>query len=559
MHPSPDYFFRYFYIQISGFMKWAFLVIAIIVCSKQSFGQAKMRKLPNPINHPAINVSAPYISMDGNSMAFISDYAEDNALTLNYTTKDGVNWKEPVALPKVVNSKLNFIRGFALSADGKTLYLTNQKFGGLGGFDILISELKGAIWSDPINPGTPVNSKLHDGCPSMSIDGTTLYFMRCEKMDLNKAENCKLMQVKKKPNGQWDEPIELPAAINTGNSQTPRIMGDSETLIFASNKFSGNKGGMDLYITRLNGAQWSTPVALDFANTANDDQYVSASSLGRYLVKDAQGQKKSELIELLFPADLKPKGLMKVEGKITGLENPASAYISLFNQKDQSRVYNGRPLKDGTFVVYMKEGGVYDLSVEPEQDNYTFYSKEFNVMMGEKLSALEKIIVNLKKISAGDEIELPGISFKPYGKALAPNATQELRRLVRLIKGNAAYKFNVDVTLLGLQQDSLQSNPDLTEIQVDSTHLEVPYTVESTTTSVDSLATAADSVITATRDSVVVKVTYHNNRTEQQVNSLKTYLISQGVAEGNITCSFKAIVEAMSENRKTKVKVTVRQ
>lgn len=538
-------------------MRRAFLFIAIIICCKQSFGQAKMRKLPSPINHPAINVSSPFVSMDGNSMILISDYAEDNVLTMNYAIKDGVNWKEPVALPKVVNSKLNFLKGFAISADGKTLYLTNQKFGGIGGYDILISELKGTIWSEPMNPGTPLNSKLHDGCPSASVDGSALYFMRCEKMDMNKAENCKLMVVKKKPTGQWEEPVELPAIINTGNSQTPRIMGDSETLIFSSNKFAGGKGGMDLYMTRLIGTQWSMPVALNFANTAGDDQYVSASSLGRYLLKDAPGPKRSEIIELLFPADVKPKGLMKVEGKMAGLENLSSAYVSVFNQKDQSRVYNGRPGKDGSFVVYLKEGGVYDLSIEPEQDNFTFYSKEFDVI-GEKLSALEKINVTLKQVSTGDEIELPGISFKPYSKTIAPSATQELRRLVRLIKGNPSYKFNVDVTLIGLQQDSVQSNSDLTEIQADTTRIPVTYTIPNPTPA-DSLSASMDSVITATRDSVVVKVTYHNNRTEQQSESIRNYLISQGVATGNLSVSFKAIVEALPENRKTVIKVRVKQ
>ena len=91
----------------------------------------------------------------------------------------------------------------------------------------------------------------------------------------------------------------------------------------------------------------------------------------------------------------------------------------------------------------------------------------------------------------------------PYGKALASSATQELRRLVRLMKGNPSFKFNVDVTLLGLQQDSLQSNPDLTEIQVDSTHVQVTYTVvDSTATVVDSLTTKMSAPITATRDSV---------------------------------------------------------
>lgn len=540
-------------------MRPGFLFIAILIWYQPSFGQAKTRKFPSPVNHPAINVSTPFISLDGNSMIFIADNGEDNMLTINYTSKDGVNWKEPIAMSRTVNNaKLNFLKGFALNADGKIMYLTNQKAGGIGGFDILISELKGAIWSDPVNPGTPINSKLHDGCPSVVVDGNTLYFMRCEKMDINNAENCKLMVVKKRPTGQWEEPVELPASINTGNSQNPRIMGDSETLIFSSNKFSGNKGGMDLYMTRLTGTQWSAPVALDFANTATDDQYVSASSLSRYLIRDAPGQRKSEIIEILFPPDQKPKGLMKVEGKIVGLENLTSAYISVFNQKDQSRVYNGRPLADGSFVVYMKEGVVYDLSVEPEQDNFTFYSKQFNVT-GEKLSALEKISVNLKKVSIGDEIELPGLSFNPYKKTISSSSTQELRRLTRLIKGNSSYKFNIDVTLMGLQRDSLQSNPDLTEMQRDTSHIQVTYTIDSITTSVDSVTTKIDSMITATRDSLVVKVTYHNDRTKQQSQAIRTYLISQGIAEGNLSITFKAIMESVTENRKTKVKVTVRQ
>ena len=249
---------------------------------------------------------------------------------------------------------------------------------------------------------------------------------------------------------------------------------------------------------------------------------------------------------------------MKVEGRIAGLENPSSAYISVFNQKDQSRVYNGRPLADGSFVVYMKEGTVYDLSIEPEQDNYTFYSKQFDVT-GEKLFALEKINVNLKKLSAGDEIELPGLTFNPLTKNISSGSTQDLRRLVRLIKGSPSYKFNIDVTLLGLQQDSLKSNPDLTEIKTDTTHIPVTYTVPTVDTAKDSLTTTSDSVKTARRDSIVVKVTYHNNRTEQQSESIKTYLISQGILQSHLTTSFKAIVEAVPEDRKIKVKLTVRQ
>jgi hypothetical protein len=538
-------------------MRLALILVAILAWYQPAFGQAKTRKFPNPVNHPAINVSTPFISMDDNSMIFIADNGEDNMLTVNYTTKDGVNWKQPVAMSRTVNNqKLNFIKGFALSADGKTMYLTSLKAGGIGGFDILISELKGTIWSEPINPGKPINSSLHDGCPSVSIDGNTLYFMRCEKMDNNKAENCKIMVAKKRSTGQWEEPVELPATINTGNSQVPRIMGDGEALIFSSNKFAGNKGGMDLYMARLKGSQWTAPVALDFANTATDDQFVSASALSRYLIRDTKGSKKSEIVELLFPTDQKPKGLMKVEGKITGLENLTSAYISLFNLKDQSRVFNGRPLVDGSFVVYMKEGENYDLSVEPEQDNYTFFSKQFNVT-GEKLSALEKVNINLKKVSVGDEIELSGLSFKPYSTDISSTSTQELRRLVRLVKGNSSYKFNIDVTLIGWQQDSVQSNADLTEIKLDTTHTLVPYTDATTSKAMDSGTSRRDSLIIATRDSIFVKTTYHNDRTQRQSQAVKTYLLSQGVTAGNVSTTSRAVAEAVIENRKTKVKVTV--
>ncbi len=232
-----------------------------------SMGQAKLRKMPANINHPPINNYAPYISLDGNSMVYIADVAEDNALTMSYTVRDGVSWREPVAMPKVVNTRLNFLRGFALSPDGKTLYLSNNRGNGLGGFDLYSSQFNGTTWSEPVNIGLPINSKSNESCPSISVDGNTMYFTRCDKMDYQKAEGCHIFVVTKKANGLWDNPIELPAAINTGNSQTPRIMGDSESLIFSSDKFPGNKGGMDLYLTKFSNGQWSAPIALDFANT----------------------------------------------------------------------------------------------------------------------------------------------------------------------------------------------------------------------------------------------------------------------------------------------------
>src|SRR6185436_20565660 len=109
--------------------------------------------------------------------------------------------------------------------------------------------------------------KSNDGCPTFTTDGNTMYFMRCDKMDMQKADKCKIFVSHKKPTGQWEEPTELPGTINSGNSQTPRIMADGETLIFSSDKLSPNKGGMVLYESKLVQGQWTKPIALDFINT----------------------------------------------------------------------------------------------------------------------------------------------------------------------------------------------------------------------------------------------------------------------------------------------------
>jgi outer membrane protein OmpA-like peptidoglycan-associated protein len=507
--------------------------------------QAQLRKLPANINHPTINVSGPFINLDGNSLIFLSDYADDDKIVMYFSTRiDGVNWKDPVMLPKTINNGLNFLKGYTLSPDGKTIYLTNSRSNGLGGFDIYKVEQRGNFWSELINVGLPLNSKGNDGSPVFSADGTAVYFMRCEKMTFDKAEGCKLMMSKKKPNGEWDEPAELPAMINTGNSQTPRIMGDGETLLFSSDKFSQGKGGMDLYMTRWNGLAWSAPVPLDFVNTSNDDQFVSATSLGRYLMKDVPGPRKSEIIEVIFPPAIKPKATMKVEGLVT----PPSSFVAVFNQKDQTRIFNGKPSSSGSFIVYLNEGNKYDLSIDPEQDNYTFYSKAFD-LTNDKFAQIEKISAILKPLAHGDEIELAGVSFKPNSIELTPASNQELRRVVRLIKGNPSLNFNLDITLFGYLQDSVQSDADLTEEYADTLKIPISYTITD--------STSADIGKTMTRDSLVVKKMYHNDRTPHQSLEVANYLMSQGVPAKNISLSHHAIA-ALPENKKLIVKISVK-
>ena len=119
------------------------LIVCLLLISQISFSQAKIRRLPNSINNPGINVFAPFISMDGSSILYTSDYADDNGTLVYYSHRESGDWKQPVELPKHLNNTLNLLKGYSLSPDGKTLYLTSAKSGGVGGFDIWASELTG--------------------------------------------------------------------------------------------------------------------------------------------------------------------------------------------------------------------------------------------------------------------------------------------------------------------------------------------------------------------------------------------------------------------------------
>lgn len=519
---------------------WLFGVVPACVNA-----QAKIRKLSTSINHPSLNLYSPFISADGNTLAFISDNAEDNVLTPFFTFREGPDWKEPVMFPRNIHTRLNFLRGFVLSADGKKLWTSTVKSPGVGGYDIWSSEWKGNSWSEPVNPGLPINTKAHEVCGSLTPDGNVMYFMRCEKMDQNKAAGCKVFRVLRRSNGEWDEPAALPPNINTGNSQTPRIMADGETLIFSTDQLPGNQGGMDLYWTRSRAdGSWSDPRQLDFVNTPADDQYVSASAVGRYLLRDSPGPKKNEIVEYLFPDDLRPWTMMKLEGKVSDPAGvPVSSYITVFDLNTGKQYFSTRPGADGSFMFYLKEGARYEVSIDPEQGSTGYFSRIFDLTT-DKIPQSEKLSAVLKKPDSGDEISLDLVAFREYSSDLnMKSSSSELKRFLRLIKGNPDKKFQVQVLLNGYQEDSVQSHPDLTEVYYDS--------IETQYEEIDSLG----QVFYA--DTVVVEATFHNDRTEKQAQQILEFLISAGVDRSRLSYFVNAIPAGTAEEKKLKVRAVV--
>lgn len=522
---------------------YSFLAFTLLVPAI-AFSQAKSRRLGTPINHPSVNVSAPLISADGNVITFVSDNSEDNILTPFFSVRQNNDWIEPFIAPKNIYSRSNFLYGYGLSADGKKLYLSTLKTPGVGGYDIWTAEMKGKSFTEPQNMGAPINTRQHEACASVTPDGNTMYFMRCEKMDRMRADNCKIFSVKKLPNGRWDVPVELPPNINTGNSQTPRIMADGETLYFSSDKMPGNKGGMDMYVTRFKDDTWTDPLPLDFLNTEKDDQYVSVNALGRYAMRDVAGARKSEIVELLIPDELRPKGMMKLDGTVKDADGkPVSAYLAVTNITTKQRLFNGRPNADGSYLIYLMEGYHYEVSIDPEQSNYNYVIKEFDLAV-DRIPQATRFDAVLKPAQSGDEFPFELVRFKPASATLEPISHGELQRFARIAKSDPSLRFEIQVLLNGYDEDSVRSSNDLTEMQIDS--------VATQYDEIDSLGQLYK------KDTVIVRTIYHNDRTTKQAAAIVEYLSSQGVDPKNLSVFVNAIPAVTPENRKLTVKARVR-
>jgi hypothetical protein len=556
-----------------------FFFLPVIFC-QYSYAQQSMRKLPYNINQPSLNISHPFISGDGQTLLYLTDYTEDGSLTMFWTQKNGTQWVDGKEVTRLVNRPDQNLQGaYSLNYDGTLMIITSRK-SGLGGFELWYSEKRNGDWTPVRNFGAPINSSANEGAAVLTTDGKGMYFMRCSQMNEIFAEGCKLYFAEKKY-GRWQEPQPLPQNINQYEPQMPRILADGETLIFSSGA-GGGKGGFDLYVTKKAEAGWEDPVKLEFANTARDDQFVSAAAKGRYLYKAQPGARKMEIVQLLFPEDLKPKEVYRVNGQITdNAGKPIVADLKVFETSGRKRLINETTDQDGTFSFVLVEGNTYDVSLEPKNTQLQYFSKIYDL---QEIPSRDR--ENLTITAAPYQLNVPVINeqivFQPQNPEIKDRSVFEIRRLAALLRANPDWRIKVASILYDYKEDSICSDPDLTEVRTDTllqpvnkiVPSELITTAVNDTIHLDSLeingayfANELDTLLvmidvdsvhiqnkldstTISKYQQVVKTTYNNDRTLKEAEALKDLLTTYGVEPERIFTEGRVESEEFSDKPK---------
>jgi len=156
-------------------------------------------------------------------------------------------WRTPEPFGKPVASSY-WEGGACISPDGKRLFFSSERKGGLGGSDIwMVEKINKKEWGLPVNLGAPVNTPYDEAGMFLAPDGKTLFFCSNGPNSMGSYDIFKTVY----ENGKWTEPKNLGYPINSSSKEGQlTISANGKTAYFSSDR-PGGIGESDIYMIDL--------------------------------------------------------------------------------------------------------------------------------------------------------------------------------------------------------------------------------------------------------------------------------------------------------------------
>jgi outer membrane protein OmpA-like peptidoglycan-associated protein len=354
-----------------------------------------MRKnVGKPLNTDC-NEGAANLSPDGRYIFFAATTKiniHEGSMDIYYSEKSGTQWSAPKPLPDNVNST-SFESQPTFSSDGKTLYFTSNRGGGMGGNDIWKTTLKDdGSWTNPVNLGKDINTNGNEISPFIHPDNQTLYFATDGRYGVGGYD---FYYSRIDPKGHFSEPKNIGYPINTPYDERSLVISSDGTKgYFASKNIDGGMGEYDLYFFEL---------------------YPEAQPVYTTYLKGHIFDDKTKM--------------------------PLKAYFELIDvETGQTIITSFSDEKTGDFLVSIPENRRYALNVAA--DGYLFYSAAFDMQLEDKQKPYF-IEIGLKKIDKDMSIVLRNIFFDTDKYDLKPESNVELEKLVELLNQNPTIKIEI--------------------------------------------------------------------------------------------------------------------
>lgn len=393
----------------------------------------------------------PSITVDGKTMIFTrlvgsgkgkgtgNVLAQEDFYTSNF--ENGA-WQASKPLSSI--NTANNEGAQTISTDGKLLFFTAcSRSDGIGSCDLYFSRSKSDSWSIPQNAGEPVNSTAWESQPSISANGETLYFVSNRKGGKGGMDiwMCKLNGFSQYGLPVWGKAVNLGDSVNTpGNEVSPFIHSDGKTLYFASDYWHG-MGGLDIFFCRkLNDSTWTKPQNIGYPiNSYKEEQglIVDAAGKNAYYSSDRPGSKGMDIYSFELHGEARPTPVSYVKGKVID-EDSGEPVCAKVELVD---LQNPQSAVRGESCWEMGEFLMClplgkEYAFNISKEGYLFYSDNFQLK--EKKEIIDPYIleIKLKRIKVGSAMVLRNVFFDTGSYELLPESVTELQKLIDFLNLN---------------------------------------------------------------------------------------------------------------------------
>ncbi len=291
-------------------------------------------------------------------------------------------WDEAKPFPKPINSTYN--EGSAtLSKDGSTIYFSRCECPNCNGnCDLFVSYLQtDSSWSVAKNLGPQVNSPGWDSQPSLSQNEDTLYFASDRLGGFGLSDI--YFSVKQK-NGEWGKAQNMGPVINTrDNDLSPFYHPKYHVLYFSSRGHLLNNGDFDIYKTyRVNG-HWQEPRNIGpLVNGAGSEYYFTIDSNSEnlyYARSEKEDLKNLDLYSFPLPMEAHPLAVTRFEGILTDsvTNKPLKGIVSIIDLTNGIEVASKYIREDGSFAFDLIDNSRYMMLIQGE--DFFSVDREFDL------------------------------------------------------------------------------------------------------------------------------------------------------------------------------------
>jgi hypothetical protein len=222
------------------------------------------KTLGSDFSQGAINENAA-VSFDGNTLVYTERRGIVNAIFCS--RKEKGKWLTPVDITPELGAG-DDCSTCSISSDGTILYIyKTDNYDGV----IYSSTYKNGAWTPVSKLNKNINSKYYESHSALSADGKKLYFTSNRDGGLG---NLDIYVSEKDGSGDWGPAVNLGAEINTPyNEDTPFITENDSVLYFCSEGHS-SMGGFDIFKSLKKGSSWEAPSNIGYPiNSSDDDKF----------------------------------------------------------------------------------------------------------------------------------------------------------------------------------------------------------------------------------------------------------------------------------------------